>query len=35
MGSRVRERKGGRVRWMGEWDEGEKRGHGWMDWGVG
>ena len=25
----------GRAEWMGEWDEGEKRGQGWMDGRLG
>ena len=31
----MRERGGNRAGWMGEWDEGEKRGKGLMDGGVG
>ena len=29
-GSGMRERRGGRTGWMVKWDEGEKRGQGWM-----
>ena len=31
----MRERLGCRAGWMGEWDEGERRGKGLMDGGVG
>ena len=31
----VRERKGSRARWMRVWGEGEKRGQGWLNEGVG
>ena len=35
-GSGVRERKGGRAGWMGEWSEGERRRQGWMrEWASG
>ena len=30
----MRERRGVRARWMGEWGEGERWGKGWMDGGV-
>ena len=31
----MREKEGGGAEWMGEWDERERRGRGWMDGGVG
>ena len=31
----MRERGGGRATLMGEWDERERSGQGWMDGGVG
>ena len=33
--SGVREREEGGAGWMREWDEGERRGRGWIDVGVG
>ena len=30
-GSGMREGGGGGARWIGEWDEEERRGRGWMD----
>ena len=35
MGSRVKERGGGRAGWIGELREGERRRQGWMHGGVG
>ena len=29
------ERGGSRAGWIGEWDEGERKGRGWMDGGIG
>ena len=29
------DREGGGAGWMGEWDEGEKKGQGWIEGGVG
>ena len=31
----VKERRGGTAGWIGEWGEGERRGKGWIDGGVG
>ena len=31
----MRERRRGRAGWIGKWVEGEKKGQGWMDEGVG
>ena len=31
----MRERGGNRAGWMGKWDEGERRGKGWMNVGDG
>ena len=32
--SGVREREGGRVRWVGKWVDGERRGQCWMYGGI-
>ena len=34
FGSGIREREGGGAAWIGKWDEGERKGQGWMDTGV-